>query len=461
MEQTIEQRLKLIKDMYFRLDDMMDMLPNSVPDSVKKQVKEIMFEDEEIRRLMQGFEEARPPRFLMVGRTGVGKSSLINAMCSLYTAGVSDVHIGTKGVERYECYDGDRMLMEILDSRGIGESREAAEGERTAEQELMDEILRFKPDAILFVMRCKARDRRLEDIDYVKALQKAYLKETRVKIPIIVVLNQADEMEPSQYKIASEYPHRKLDNIKEAEREFGEVLRKRGLVYSALVPVSSLIDWGYSSKDIYEMTDEERKNLHMELDGRYNIDKLIQKLEKNLEVDASMGLLMAADTNSVLERIAMKFVDIFAKISGVVALSPIPFSDMAVLSTLQVLMITMIGYLAGEKMDMKAAKNFIAGVLGIGFGGNIFKLTARQLSKLIPVAGGMINSGVAYSGTYTMGRMAVQYYIYGIDIKKLKKERKKELKELKESGERNDPEELKNLNDRNRTEEPETPESEI
>ena len=69
---------------------------------------------------MEGIDNHRPPRIFLIGRTGVGKSSLINALCGAYVAGVSDTKSCTEDVQIYECKDNDRVLMQILDTREIG-----------------------------------------------------------------------------------------------------------------------------------------------------------------------------------------------------------------------------------------------------------------------------------------------------------------------------------------------------
>lgn len=422
MDSTIEERLNRIRDLYFNLDKLVDGLPDAVPDEMKKKLKEMLLENEELKRTMQGLEEARPPRFLMVGRTGVGKSSLINAMCGMYVAEVSDVKIGTRGIERKECHANGRVLMEILDSRGIGESVQAPDGGRTAEDELQEKMLDFRPDAIIFVERCKARDRLNEDILYVRKLREKYERDTGVEIPVLAVLNQADEMEPSQYK--KDFPHRKIENIQQAEQEFERLLEQNRLKVIDVIAAASRIDWGYSSEELAGMSEAKLAGLKIQDDGRYNIDKLIDRLESSLEVDAAMGLLKAADVEGVLDRIAMKLVKIFASVAAMIAATPIPLSDIVILTALQACMVETVAYISGEKLSIKAAEKFIASVLGVGLGGNIFKMAARQLVKILPGFGNAVSAAVAYSGTYSMGRLAVQYYIHGIDMKKLKREQK-------------------------------------
>lgn len=423
---SLEKRLDRIRNLYFELDDFFDKIPIEIPDQYKNQIKKSILEDEDLKRIMRGLEERRPPRFLMVGRTGVGKSSLINAICGEYVADVSDVKVGTKGVERYTCMDGsgEKILMEILDSRGIGESQEVS-GTNTAENQLIEEAIRFRPDALIFVTRCKSRDRINEDIDFVDNLHFSYYKTTKIDLPVFVVLNQADEMEPSEYKIPEEYVHRKLDNIKDSVQQVNDLLKGSRFSVSAITAVSSKIDWGYSPDEVSEMLPQKRKKLKIVKDYRYNINELIDQISKSLNDDgASIGFMMASDMSAAIEIIANKFVNIFSSIASLIAATPIPIADIFILTALQLIMVMMIGYISGEDLSLKAAEKFMVDVLGIGIGAQLFKLTAKQLLKLIPGFGAVVNGSVAYTGTKAIGKMAIEHYVHGISIGKIRKKKK-------------------------------------
>ena len=423
-KELIEKRLNNIKDLYFKLDELMDYLPDVVPKEVKEKLKKIIVEDVELKRLMQGIEEHRPPRFLVVGKTGVGKSSLINAICGLYVAEVSDIEIGTKDILPYRCQEGDRILLELLDTRGIGEPV-SSDPNISAEEMLHEKIVDFRPDAILLVLDITDRARVNLDAEYVFELRKRYEKETKTEIPVVTVLNCVDRMKPEEIKAPKAYPHRKLDNIKEAKNFFEGILDKSGLRSAAVVPVSSYIVWAYDSKEMNQMSKEEREKAEIVFDGRYNIEGLVQELEKNMEVDASMGLLFAASIDNALARIANKFIAVFASIGAAIAAVPIPLSGIITLTTLEVILVTVIAYLAGEEWNLKAAQKFLGSLAGVGVAANVFKLTATELVKLVPGAGALINAGVASTGVYSVGKMAVQYYIYGVPMPQVKKQFKR------------------------------------
>lgn len=254
-QRTIEERLEAIKNFYNKLDNVLGMLPDVIPDEMIERVKKAIFNDADLKRIMDGIESNRPPRFMLVGRTGVGKSSLINAICGLYVAKVSDVEIGTRGIEKYSCMDGDRVLMEVLDSREIGEpvalKKEDSESEETvlesAEEVLKEEMLNFMPDAILFVSRCKRDGIIKEDMDYVKNLRREYWKKVGVEVPVIVVLNQADAVATKLQEYSRIYPGKRYGGgfLKWAEQ--GDIRAVRKAKSNGGAMRATPIGWLYSS----------------------------------------------------------------------------------------------------------------------------------------------------------------------------------------------------------------------
>lgn len=144
----IEQRLQNMKNFYVKAGDLIDNLPDAIPEKTRNSLKDAILGDKDLKRLMEGIDSHRPPRIFLIGRTGVGKSSLINALCGSYVASVSDTHSCTESAQTYNVMDGDRVLMEICDTRGIAES-ESINSNTSAEQMLIDQINEFSPDVAI------------------------------------------------------------------------------------------------------------------------------------------------------------------------------------------------------------------------------------------------------------------------------------------------------------------------
>ena len=121
-------------------------------------------------------------------------------------------------------------------------------------------------------------------------------------------------------------------------------------------------------------------NLQIAFDGRYNIEKLLDILEEAiLDFEAQMGLRMAARLTEVVHRLARHLNTIFSGISGTVALTPIPVSDIYVLLIIQSVLVCLIASLSGRDISLDTGKEFILSMGGIAGAGFVFRLVAQQI----------------------------------------------------------------------------------
>ncbi len=433
--QKIEKRLAHMKNFYLKIEDILDSLPDVIPENTKDLLKNKILGDNSLKNLMDGIDSHRPPRIFLIGRTGVGKSSLINALCGAYVAKVSDTRSCTIGAEIYQCKENNRVLMEILDTRGIAES-ESLDNKISAEELLVKQINEFSPDVAIMMLNCTHRDDIITDVEFMKKVSKDYEKTNSLKLPIVVVVNKCDEMAPSRFKLASEYPKNKIDKINEVVLYYKDIIVKNKLKIYDIIPVSSLIDWQtpdgmeVSVEDIDNLPQHDIDNLQIAFDGRYRIEELLDILEEAIQdFEAQMGLRMAARLNDVVVRVAKQLNKIFTGISASVALTPIPTSDIYILLILQSIMVTLIASLSGRDVSIDTAKEFIFSISGVGLVGYGLRLAAQQGSKFInaicPGAGSTVSAAIASVGTNGIGKAAIAYYIQGNSIDDVKTEIKK------------------------------------
>lgn len=433
--QKIEKRLAHMKNFYLKIEDILDSLPDVIPENTKDLLKNKILGDNSLKNLMDGIDSHRPPRIFLIGRTGVGKSSLINALCGAYVAKVSDTTSCTIGAEIYQCKENNRVLMEILDTRGIAES-ESLDNKISAEELLVKQINEFSPDVAIMMLNCTHRDDIITDVEFMKKVSKDYEKTNSLKLPIVVVVNKCDEMAPSRFKLASEYPKNKIDKINEVVLYYKDIIVKNKLKIYDIIPVSSLIDWQtpdgmeVSVEDIDNLPQHDIDNLQIAFDGRYKIEELLDILEEAIQdFEAKMGLRMAARLNDVVVRVAKQLNKIFTGISASVALTPIPTSDIYILLILQSIMVTLIASLSGRDVSIDTAKEFIFSISGVGLVGYGLRLAAQQGSKFInaicPGAGSTVSAAIASVGTNGIGKAAIAYYIEGNSIDDVKTEIKK------------------------------------
>lgn len=427
----VEQRLQNMKKFYIKAGEIIDKLPDAIPEKTRTMLKDTILGDKDLKKLMEGIDSHRPPRMFLIGRTGVGKSSLINALCNSYVAKVSDTTSCTPNANIYQCKDGDRVLMEILDTRGIAES-ECLDDKISAEDALINDINEFSPDVAIFMLNCMHRDDVDADVEFLKKVAQKYAEINMMRLPIVVVINKCDEMAPSRFKNPNEYTTNKIEKINEVVQYYKSIIVRGGLKIDNIIPVSSLIDWRTPDgievgvEEIDNLPQYDIDNLEIAFDGRYRIEELLDILEEAIpDFEAQMGLRMAARLNEVVKRFSKHLNSIFSGISATVALTPIPVSDIYVLLIIQAVLVSLIASLSGRDISLETAKEFILSLGGIAGAGYAFKLLAQQATKFLnlvwPGSGSAVSSAIAAVGTSAIGKAAIAYYVDGRTMDEAKK----------------------------------------
>ncbi|HIK04871.1 MAG TPA: 50S ribosome-binding GTPase [Trichormus sp. M33_DOE_039] len=149
----------------------------STPKTKTQTLQNILAEAEPVEKV-----EQKPVSILLIGRTGAGKSSLINTMFQGDIAEV-DVLPSTDQIQDYHWQTQDGETLHLWDTPGY---------EQVKREDLRQLVLDYATNADLLLLLTPALDPALQmDVDFLQAI-----KATVADIPAIAVVTQVDRLRP-------------------------------------------------------------------------------------------------------------------------------------------------------------------------------------------------------------------------------------------------------------------------
>ncbi|MEF2279266.1 YcjF family protein [Deinococcus sp. YIM 134068] len=130
---------------------------------------------------------------------------------------------------------------------------------------------------------------------------------------------------------------------------------------------------------------------------------LVKQVLDNFNFDVDPDLTQDENVEEVIKSAAL--------LSGAIAVEPVPFADILLITPLQAKMVLHIGKIYGFEVTPARARE-IAQELGVTVGyGVIARQVMRGLAKLaLPVIGGIITAPAVYGWTFALGRVAQTYF---------------------------------------------------
>ncbi|WP_432558585.1 DUF697 domain-containing protein [Granulicoccus sp. GXG6511] len=302
----------------------------------------------------------------LFGKTGVGKSTLVNA---IFGENVAATGIGEPVTKGSHLYLDRRGRLGIVDTQGL----EVGRDDKVLLQDLdkMVKEMRKKPlpDQVHVAWYCvRGLDRRFEEAEaeFIRRIDD-------LGLPVICVFTQVP-------KRGEQYHPDAVALARHVESLDLPIVGGRPFMTNALRDQ-------FSDQPEHGLIDLMRATFHVAPEAVHGALAAAQKVDLAAKAKEANKAIATAATGA-----------------AAAAATPIPFSDAAMLVPIQLSMMARIAHLYGIRFD-RAAMMAVASTSAATVGG---RALFTNLLKLIPgagtVAGGVVSAGVATSFTFAMGQ---------------------------------------------------------
>lgn len=367
---------------------------------------------EQINKIWQDVQKAQEkqitPKILVGGKTGVGKSSLLNTVLGrkVYETGV----IPTTRSNKEQTWETEAGDIKVIDVPGFGEA-----GYDEVYKNNMLKISELEAHIFILILKCDDRA-----LDHEQKFLTEWLNRNELKhIQLILVVNQIDKMNPVR-----EWKPKEL-NLKATRTQKEKNIRE----YLDYVSKLDGFDTLYENERLLAISAGEEDT---PLDELYGISDLKLKIYKLLPEAAKTLFARNAELKKIESRRIIRNYS-FA-VAGAVTINFIPASDALIIAPIQMAMIVHLGNLHGMSLTEGTVSGVISSV-GLSLAG---RFTAQGLISLFPLVKNIVGPPLAFSLTYAMGLTVNELFASGKitatpeELKSLADKAAKEAKEIAE-----------------------------
>lgn len=315
---------------------------------------------------------------MVIGKTGVGKSTLIN---SVFAEDLAVTGQGKPITSKIAMYSKPDVPLNIYDTKGL------ELGEK-AQKEVKDEIfstikaqndLNDINESIHCIWYCiNSTSDRIEDVE-LEWLRNFTQENQQYKVPVIIVLTKS--------------------YLTKQAKEFASYIKEQNLNVAQIIPVLALdteIDEDFVVKS-------------------YGLEILVEVMAAILPGEIVKTFISVQHASIEVKRVhATQIVNLTATATFGQGFSPIPFSDAALIVPAQALMIAKISAIFGLRPDEATLSTLITSVLGCTsttLAGKAIANTLKAIPGIGTAVGGVISGGTALTLTKALGSAFIKLMV--------------------------------------------------
>lgn len=176
-----------------------------------------------------GASHSHDLQVVFFGKSGYGKSSMVNALTGLESMATSDVAACTRKAQSAEYVIRPGNYLSLADLPGLGESQQRDQEYLELYRQILD-----KADVVVYMVRADCRDYAIDQNAFVRLFSSANQQRK-----VILAINGCDKVEPLQRQYSNSLSREQLQSIESKIVDLRRIFP--GL--SRIVPCSAATGW--------------------------------------------------------------------------------------------------------------------------------------------------------------------------------------------------------------------------